>query len=315
MAIRLIEEDVHNACTEIAAQGERPTALTLLEKLGRGSLTTISKYLNSWNSSDEAKILGAELLPVVVELPTELTRDGEGLIKKIWAIAKGLADEELEIQREALKQAELNNQAKVAEAFKFSEAQALKNERLEDTLTALKAEAEQKQADYLQAVSQLNAAEKINIGLSKDKDQLHHEVSELKAKVVTLEDLNKALLEDQQALQQQHDAILKQKDLEIRSLELNSHKLQTTLDATLSSNAQLQTDNQQKTAELSQQLSKLEKVTHLYETAKVELTETRAHLTSLNKTVLEKEKLASNLQGQLEVYKSFDKTEPDENNV
>ena len=39
-------------------------------------------------------------------------------------IAKGLADEELDIQREALKQAEINNQAEVEEAFKFSEAQA-----------------------------------------------------------------------------------------------------------------------------------------------------------------------------------------------
>lgn len=126
MAIRLTEEEVHNACTEIAAQGERPTALTLLEKLGRGSLTTITKYLISWNSSDEAKVLGVELLPVVVALPAELNKDGESLIKKIWAIAKGLADEELDIQREALKQAEINNQAKVEEAFKFSEAQALK---------------------------------------------------------------------------------------------------------------------------------------------------------------------------------------------
>jgi len=137
MALRLTEEDIHLVCNEIAAQGERPTALTLLEKLGRGSLTTITKYLNSWNTSDEAKILGAELLPVVVKLPTELTRDGEGLIKKIWTIAKNLADAELDIQREALKQAEFNNQAKVEEAFKFSEAQALKNERLEDTLTNL----------------------------------------------------------------------------------------------------------------------------------------------------------------------------------
>ena len=89
MALRLTEEEVHAACAEIAAQGERPTALILLDKLGRGSLTTITKYLNSWNASDEAKVLGVESLPAIVELPPELTKDGEGLIKKIWAVAKG----------------------------------------------------------------------------------------------------------------------------------------------------------------------------------------------------------------------------------
>lgn len=112
MALRLTEEEVHTACAEIAAQGERPTALILLDKLGRGSLTTITKYLNSWNASDEAKVLGVESLPAIVELPPGLTKDGESLIKKIWAVAKGIADEELDSQREALKQAEITTQAK-----------------------------------------------------------------------------------------------------------------------------------------------------------------------------------------------------------
>ena len=54
MAQRLTEEDIHTACTEIAAQGERPTALTLLNRLGRGSLTTISKHFNTWIVSVDA---------------------------------------------------------------------------------------------------------------------------------------------------------------------------------------------------------------------------------------------------------------------
>jgi hypothetical protein len=33
---RLTEEDVHEACAELAGRGERPTALTLLQYLGRG---------------------------------------------------------------------------------------------------------------------------------------------------------------------------------------------------------------------------------------------------------------------------------------
>ena len=134
---RLSEEEVHVACTEIAAQGERPTSLNLLDKLGRGSLTTITKYLNSWNATDEARAISVESLPAIVALPPELSRDGEDLLKKIWSIAKGIADTELDIQREALKQAEITNQIKVEEAFKFSEAQSMKIERLENVLAEI----------------------------------------------------------------------------------------------------------------------------------------------------------------------------------
>ena len=41
MAVRLTEEEVHIACAEIAAQGERPTSLNLLDKLGRGSCSEL----------------------------------------------------------------------------------------------------------------------------------------------------------------------------------------------------------------------------------------------------------------------------------
>ena len=307
MALRLTEEEVHAACAEIAAQGERPTALTLLDKLGRGSLTTITKYLNSWNASDEAKLLGAETLPAIIELPAELTKDGEGLIKKIWAIAKGIADEELDIQREALKQAEITNQTKVEEAFKFSEAQALKNERLEDTLTALKAQLDEKHQDYVQSVTKLNDAEKINVGLSKDNDQLRHEISALKDQVATLEKSNKTVLQDKQTLQQQHDAGLKQKDTEIRSLDMQVHKLQSSLDSTVKANEQLKADIKEKTSELSKRVIDLEKLNVHYESATAELIAVKTDLKVANKAASDASKLVANLEGQLEVYKLLDK--------
>ena len=309
MALRLTEEEVHAACAEIAAQGERPTALTLLDKLGRGSLTTITKYLNSWNASDEAKLLGAETLPAIIELPAELTKDGESLIKKIWAIAKGIADEELDIQREALKQAEITNQMKVEEAFKFSEAQALKNERLEDTLTALKAQLDEKQQDYVQAVTKLNDAEKINVGLSKDNDRLQQEISALKNQVTTLEASNKVAAQDKQTLQQQHDAALKQKDTEIRSFDMQVHKLQLSLDSTVKANEQLKADIKEKTSELSKRVIDLEKLNVHCESATAELKTVKADLKVVNKAASDAGKLVANLEGQLEVYKLLDKLE------
>lgn len=307
---RLTEAEVHTACISIAAQGERPTALTLLEKLGRGSLTTITKYLNSWNASDEAKSLGAETLPAIVKLPPELSKDGEDLIKKIWSIAKGIADEELDIQRDALKQAELANNLKVEEAFKFSEAQAMKIERLEDVLSDIKDELDKEQDNHAQTTIQLNQAEKNNIGLSKDNDQLEHEVSELKNQIVVLEDASKVAALEKQDLLKEHAEALKQKDAEIRTFDIRAHELQTSLDSVVKSNEQLTNDLKSSASELSTRIIELEKLNVRYETTLSDLNTIKADFKAANKITTDAEKLVANLKGQLEVYKSLEKPEP-----
>lgn len=308
---RLTEAEVHAACAEIAAQGERPTALTLLDRLGRGSLTTITKYLNSWNATDEAQAIKAEALPAVVKLPQELSKDGEDLLKKMWNIAKSLTDAELDIQREALKQAELANQAKVEEAFKFSEAQSMKIDRLEDALADLQAKLAEEQNDHAETVTHLNDAEKVNVGLAKDNDQLQHEIRELKKQVASLEEVNKAALQAQQQLQQSHSGELKQKDTEIRSLDMQVHKLQTSLDSTVKANDQLKSDIKGKTTELSGLTIELEKLGVRYSAAADELKTVKSDLKAANKVASNAEKLVANLEGQLGVYKSLDQAEKD----
>lgn len=306
-APRLTEEEIHEACAEIAAQGERPTALNLLDKLGRGSLTTITKYLNSWNESDEAQAIKAEALPAVIKLPTELSKEGEELLKKIWHVAKGLTDAELEIQREALKQAEIANQAKVEEAFKFSEAQTMKIDRLEDTLTELQEKLTEEQNNHAQAVVHLNEAEKANVGLSKDNDRFQHELGELKKLVATLEEANKAAVQEKHALQQNHDDVIKQKDAEIKSLDKEVYKLQSSLDTMAKTNDQLNSELNRKTAELSDRAVELDRMNVRYESAASGLENAKSELKIANKAALDAEKLVSNLEGQLKVYKSLEK--------
>jgi len=303
---RLTEEEVHVTCAEITAQGERPTVLVLYERLGRGSLTTITKYFNSWKTTEEAQAIKAEELPAVVKLPTELTKEGEDLLKKMWHVAKSITDAELEIQREALKQAEIGNQARVEEALQFSEAQSMKIDRLEDDLTGIQKKLAEEQGNHAQAISRLNEAEKRNIGLSKDNDQLQHEISELKKQVAMLEELNKAAVLERQELQQQHDAVLKQKDAEIRSLDMQVHKLQTSLDSTVKSNDQLKSDIKVKTSDLSGLTIELEKLGVRYSVTAAELKTVKADLKAANKAASAAEKLVANLQGQLEVYKSLE---------
>jgi chromosome segregation ATPase len=141
-------------------------------------MTTITKYLSSWNVSDQAKVLCAESLPTIADIPIELAKDSDILIKKIWAIAKDMAEGELDAQREALKQAELDTHDKVEDAFKFSEAQALKIERLEDTLASMEAQLEENHTNYMLTTTQVNEAEKVNVGLSKDNEQLQNTINE-----------------------------------------------------------------------------------------------------------------------------------------
>ncbi|MGZ0080548.1 DNA-binding protein [Methylomonas sp. YC3] len=302
----MTEEEVHTACTEIAAQGERPTALKLLDNLGRGSLTTITKYLNSWYASDEAQTLSADTLPAVIQLPQELTKDGEDLLKKIWNIAKGIADKDLEVQREALRQAEKDAQARVEEAFAFSEAQAMKIERLEEDFRSIKGQLDAEHVAHVTTKSLLAETEKANVGLSKDREQLEHEVEELKKQVGYLEATHKAALADRQQLEKDHVAELKQKDAEIRTIDIQVGKLQSSLDAITKSYDDLKVEVQRKNSELSKQLTALENLRGKYESEQTELKSLKSELQASKKVALDAEKLVANLEGRLSVYKSLD---------
>ena len=306
MASRLIEEEVHIACAEIAAQGERPTSLNLLDKLGRGSLTTITKYLNSWNASDDAQAIDAESLPAVVQLPSELSKEGEDLLKKMWNVAKNITDNELEIQREALKQAEIANQSKVKEAFKFSEAQAMKIERLEEDLTTLKEQFDGEFTKHKETRNSLNDAEKENIGLTKDNDQLKQEIIDLKNQVEKLDSLSKKADQEKQALQNSHTKEISSKETEIKSLDMQTHKLQTSLDLSVKSNDQLKSDIKSKAKELSSQTIELEKIGVRYETMTEELRVIKSDFKKVNKISSDAEKQVAKLEGQLEVYQLMD---------
>ncbi|WP_333875763.1 DNA-binding protein [Methylobacter sp.] len=268
---RLTEEEVHAACIDMAGQGERPTVIKLRGQLGRGSMTTITKYLNSWNDTDQAQAIKAEALPAVVNLPRELATAGEDLVKKVWHAAKAIADAELEIQREALKQAEVINKAKVEEAFKFSEDQEAKIEQIEDALTAMKKDLSSKHLDLTQITDKLNNAEKLNMGLSKDNEHLTLSITDLKLKIADLEKLNAALAERKQSSQEIYDKALKQKD-----------------------------------AELFDKNVELAKLSVRYESVALELTEVKVDLEKVSKAAAAAGSLISNLEGQLKVYQSLD---------
>lgn len=303
---RLTEKEVHEACAEIAGQGERPTVLTIYHRLGHGSLSTITKYFGTWKKSEEAEAFKAEELPAVVQLPEELTKEGEDLLKRMWNVAKNLTDAELDIQREALKQAEQASQKRVEEAFAFSEAQSLKIERLENTLTLAKEEFVEEETAHNLTVGKLKEAEKSNVALSKDNDRYRDEIEALRKQVADLQESLKAATEEKKRLQDEHEAVLKQKDQEIRAFDVQVHTVQSTLNSAMAANEELKGKVAAAEAELSKRNVELEKLNVRYEAASTDLKAAKADLKAANKIASEAEKKVSNLEGQLAVYKSIE---------
>jgi chromosome segregation ATPase len=81
------QEDEVSACNEIAKSGEEPSVIKIHTMLGKGSYTTIGKYLKLWEASDEGKAIQVELLPAVIEIPTELKESSEIFIKQMYTAA------------------------------------------------------------------------------------------------------------------------------------------------------------------------------------------------------------------------------------
>lgn len=135
-AERLNEIDVHAAMEAMIEVGEKPTALNLLKALGRGSLTTITKFMNSFNKPDNS--ITEDALPALAVVPKEISLAGELLVKRIWADARAFANHEIESQRTALIQAEAEATTRINEAMEFSEVQAKQIEEMEGLLDELR---------------------------------------------------------------------------------------------------------------------------------------------------------------------------------
>ncbi|PPK63473.1 plasmid replication DNA-binding protein KfrA [Methylobacter tundripaludum] len=131
-AKRLTEEEVHTAAEELKENGVKVSSIEVYKFLGRGSLTTITNFLKTWNQEETTNTL-----PALISLPESLGKAAEQLIIKLWAESQILAEKEISSQREALRQAEVLAAEKIAEAEAFSEEQASQIEALETKIERL----------------------------------------------------------------------------------------------------------------------------------------------------------------------------------
>ncbi|MGZ4091305.1 MAG: DNA-binding protein [Bacteroidia bacterium] len=209
-AKRLTEEEVHAAAEELHLDGKKVGSIEVYRFLGRGSLTTITNFLKTWNQEEKATTL-----PALITLPEALKKSAEQMIAKVWAESQALAEHELKSQKEALRQAEALANEKIAEADAFSEEQAAQIEALEAKINELYKDLQEQHDELLKAIE-------------IEQDERHRCD---KAKAVTEEKLretekrfdyvNNALLEQQQANQ-----ALTAENISLKTrLEANEQKL------------------------------------------------------------------------------------------
>ena len=228
---RIQQDEVFEAANSIAALGEKPTTLKVHKKLGRGSYSTITKHLKSWEQSDTAQEIKAEQLPAEAPVPEELQEEAQAYIKRAWFAAKNLADAQLDIERTALDAAKSEYQTELEQAINLADDAA---EKLEIT------ESENEQLSKNLADADHNISEQKNV-IAKLTDELSSVSADLNISVAENKNLEKSNIELNADIKNaQSNLIVSQKnetELKAKIEQLNTDNLKQQ-----NSNVQLSSD-------------------------------------------------------------------------
>jgi hypothetical protein len=208
MARKMIErEELFQAAESLSDQGKEVTAIALRHLLGRGSLTTVYKYLADWEASRP-------------KMPPAPTAEMPDVVKASFATAWRVAAGEAARETEAIRQ---RAQEEVAATKKQFEGALELIERVESDLEHSQQEAEDSKAQLAQArenlakvssesaahaataeqlknqlVVLLQDAETAQSKLAKleaDRDHAMKEASELRGQVQAMKEQNSELVE------------------------------------------------------------------------------------------------------------------------
>lgn len=253
-APRLTEQEVHQAAQNLIDSGEVVSSLTLLRALGRGSLTTITKYMSTFNQGNEDS--QHPELSSFTEIPETLSRSTKLLAIKIWTESQQIANKELENQREVLQKAAQLSAERVKEAEAFSDEQTKRLEEIEqgygqeieelrNSLNISNTELKEKTERLNRTIIELEIAKNENDSLKITVQETKNQLSELKTtKEVDLTELkqdNQSRVEElKMELKDQVNALYRFKessseiqnklDTENKRLDLQVAKQQMSLD-------------------------------------------------------------------------------------
>lgn len=186
---RLTEKEVHEAAQNLIDNEELLSSLSLLKALGRGSLTTITKYLGTFHKeNDRSEDFSS---PTFSELPDGLSRSTKLLAIKIWTEAQVIANKDLESQRDALQHAAKLSADRIKEAEEFSDEQAKRLEELEqdyakdseelrESVSNLDSELEGKKEDFNKIVTKYEVLKNENLSLTESLKKTEKQISDNK---------------------------------------------------------------------------------------------------------------------------------------
>lgn len=188
-AARLTEKEVHEAAQNLIDNDEVLSSLSLLKALGRGSLTTITKYLGTFHKENNQS--ESFSTPGFTELPDSLSRTTKLLAIKIWTEAQAIANKDLESQRDALQHAAKLSADRIKEAEEFSDEQAKRleeleriyvedNEELKQTVSVLNLELENKKDEFNQIVTKYEVLKNEQLLLTENFKKIEKQISDTK---------------------------------------------------------------------------------------------------------------------------------------
>jgi predicted RNase H-like nuclease (RuvC/YqgF family) len=148
---------VNEAADALAAAGEEPAIISVQEKIGGGSYTTVKRFLAAWKTQQEAQ-------PPAIEVPEAIATRGATFVRELWSAAAALAEqhsaqvrEEAQRQVEAAQAALVSAEAAIARMESEGEEQAQRLASQEQAITALRDELAQ--ARSASQVAEARAAE------------------------------------------------------------------------------------------------------------------------------------------------------------
>lgn len=173
----ITRDEVFEAAEGLSTEGQDSTYITVRERLGSGSFSTISKYLREWKAAGKERSSGGEREEMPQEFQVTLSRFGA----EVWRTLGAFARTEIEAAREAFE----------ARARERDE----ELERAASTVDALQGELED---------------------VSGERDELQRECQALRAaaaeKQGIIDELRGRLAEEKNALKVQSEEILRTKE-------------------------------------------------------------------------------------------------------
>ena len=195
MATRRVEQEhVSKVCNDLVRAGEEPSTLKVRKMLGKGSHSTIQKFIKVWKESEEGQAIHVENLPAVVELPDEFKEGADLFIKQIFKLASDHHAAVTEQIKQACDQTVEKSLKEVREAVDYVETVDQENADLKDSLETLGQEKTTllgEKSDLEKAKAELDFRVK---SLEEKRDQKEAELSQ------SIKDLDglKAQIEDQE---------------------------------------------------------------------------------------------------------------------